>query len=94
MPNDIEPLILDLVEWVAKQPRPYADVLDAWRTSCPRLPIWEEAVERSYVARMPVEGARGTVTVTAAGLAFLAAHGRRMARPAGETDTAHGDRAA
>mgnify|MGYP002382501856 CR=1 FL=1 len=27
----------DLVEWIAKEPRPYADVMDAWRTSCPRL---------------------------------------------------------
>jgi hypothetical protein len=35
----LNPLILDLVEWVAEQPRAYEEVLDAWRTSCPRLTI-------------------------------------------------------
>ncbi|GAB3649333.1 hypothetical protein [Ramlibacter alkalitolerans] len=42
MPDTLQPLIDDLLEWVAK-PRPYAEVMDAWRTSCPRLPVWEEA---------------------------------------------------
>ena len=32
-----------LLEWIAERPRTYADVLDAWRTSCPRLSIWEDA---------------------------------------------------
>ena len=45
----IEPLILDLVEWVARAPRPYAEVLEAWRTSCPRLTVWEDAVDRGLV---------------------------------------------
>jgi hypothetical protein len=46
-------LVLDLVEWVAREPRPYAEVIDTWRTSCPRLTIWEDAVDRGYVARRP-----------------------------------------
>ncbi len=36
-------LRLQLLEWIAARPRSYADVLDAWRTSCPRLSIWEDA---------------------------------------------------
>jgi hypothetical protein len=36
-------LRVQLLEWIAARPRPYADVLDAWRTSCPRLSIWEDA---------------------------------------------------
>lgn len=32
-----------LLEWIAERPRSYSDVLDAWRTSCPRLSIWEDA---------------------------------------------------
>ncbi len=32
-----------LLEWICERPRTYADVLDAWRTSCPRLSIWEDA---------------------------------------------------
>ncbi|HEY9538926.1 MAG TPA: hypothetical protein VIS03_15140 [Kiloniellaceae bacterium] len=67
-----EPLILDLVEWVAAGPRPYAEVMEAWRTSCPRLPVWEDAVERGLIAR----GADAMVTVTAAGLDHLQQCGR------------------
>ena len=44
MSDETDALILDLVEWVAAQPRAYSDVMDAWRTSCPRLPVWEDAV--------------------------------------------------
>jgi hypothetical protein len=51
METTLEPLIFDLVEWCAKTPRTQAEVMDAWRTSCPRLTVWEEAVERGLVAR-------------------------------------------
>lgn len=71
-----EALVLDLVEWIAKRPRPYAEVMDAWRTSCPRFPIWEDAVEHGLLAQH-IEGAnRHTVHVTPAGLAFLRTGGR------------------
>lgn len=44
-------LVFDLVEWVAKEPRTYQEVMDVWRTSCPRLTVWEEAIERGYLVR-------------------------------------------
>ncbi len=44
-------LIIDLLEWLASGPKLYADVMDAWRTSCPRLTIWEDAVEQGLVQR-------------------------------------------
>jgi hypothetical protein len=69
-----EPLILDLVEWVARKPRPYAEVMEAWRTSCPRLPVWEDAVDRGLVERRAGENA--LVQVTAAGLDYLKNNGR------------------
>lgn len=69
-----EPLILDLVEWIAAQPRPYAEVMEAWRTSCPRLPVWEDAVDRGLVERSR-DGA-ALVRVTAAGRDYLARSGR------------------
>jgi hypothetical protein len=47
----INPLIFDLLDWLAISPRPYAEVMDAWRTSCPRLTIWEDAVDLGYVVR-------------------------------------------
>jgi hypothetical protein len=70
MSGTVDALILDLLEWVASGERSYADVMDAWRTSCPRLPVWEEANERGLVARQHVDG-RSVVRPTASGLALL-----------------------
>ncbi len=77
MSSETEALILDLVEWVAARPRAYEDVMDAWRTSCPRLPIWEDAVDRGLVVRERGDGGGGTrVKVTPDGLALLRQEGR------------------
>lgn len=76
MAETIHPLVLDLVEWVAKQPRSYRDVLEAWRTSCPRLAVWEEALDQGYVARSAGDGRGATVHVTASGRSFLDRNGR------------------
>lgn len=64
-------LILDLIEWIADRPRPYADVMDAWRTSCPRLPIWEDAVDMGFVVRRYGDRSGPFVEITPAGQAFL-----------------------
>lgn len=69
-------LVLDLVEWVAVAPRDYAEVMEAWRTSCPRLTIWEDAVDAGYVARQSRAGAPPVVTVTPLGRALLEREGR------------------
>lgn len=74
----VERLLLDLVAWIAERPRPYTDVLDAWRTSCPRLPVWEEAVDRGYVRRVAGGSDGAVIHVTAAGTTFLARHGRAV----------------
>jgi hypothetical protein len=77
MDSALDPLIVDLVEWVAKEPRPYAEVIDAWRTSCPRLTVWEDAVDRGLVARNSAAQMRDImVTVTDDGRAFLREHRR------------------
>jgi hypothetical protein len=39
MSDTVDALVLDLLEWIGPRPRPYGEVLDAWRTSCPRLPF-------------------------------------------------------
>lgn len=64
--STIDSLVFDLVEWVGKEPRTYAEVMDAWRTSCPRLAVWEDALERGLLARK-TDG----VIVTDAGHRFL-----------------------
>lgn len=70
MTDTVENLILDLVEWVGRKERTYQETMDAWRTSCPRLPVWEDATERGLVETAATNG-RSLVHVTAAGLALL-----------------------
>jgi hypothetical protein len=72
--DPIEALILDLLEWLGPRSRSYADVMDAWRTSCPRLPVWEDANERGYVASRSEVDVGTVVSVTPLGREFLATH--------------------
>jgi len=70
MTDTVQSLILDLVEWVERTERTYEETMDAWRTSCPRLPVWEEASERGFVQRTLANG-RVMVRATSEGLALL-----------------------
>jgi hypothetical protein len=76
MVDTADPLVLDLVEWIAREPRLYSEVIATWRTSCPRLTIWEDAVDRGFVERETVAGFGVIVTVTDDGERLLRAHGR------------------
>jgi len=67
-------LVLDLVEWVAARPRPYGEVMGAWRTSCPRLTIWEDAVDHGLVVPEHQDGRGTIVRVTPSGRALLKAY--------------------
>jgi hypothetical protein len=60
-------LILDLLAWLAKEPRPYGEVMEAWRTSCPRLTVWEDAVDLGYVARRREAEGEAVVALTVLG---------------------------
>ena len=75
MPDTVDALILDLLEFVANGERSYAEVMEAWRTSCPRLPVWEDANDRGLIARESASG-RSMVRITTSGLALLAQHKR------------------
>ena len=70
MTDVVEPLILDLIDWVAIKDRTYEEVMAAWRTSCPRLPVWEDANDRRLVAIENVNG-QSLVRPTPEGLALL-----------------------
>ena len=69
----VEALIFELLQWLAKRERSYEEVMDAWRTSCPRLPVWEEANDRGLIMREDVNG-RCIVRITSSGLALLEQH--------------------
>ena len=74
MSETVDALILDLLEWMGPNPRPYAEVLEAWRTSCPRLPVWEDANDRGFIARHRVTGQGALLSVSAAGAEHLRKH--------------------
>ena len=77
----LDSLVLDLLEWVAKEPRTYRQTMEAWRTSCPRLAVWEEAVDRDFVVRGVDSAGQMSVKPTAAGLRFLQSAGRVRGHP-------------
>jgi hypothetical protein len=66
----VETLVLDLLEWLASGERTYEEVMDAWRTSCPRLQVWEDANDRGLITRESGNG-RKLVRPSPAGLALL-----------------------
>jgi hypothetical protein len=74
--TNLDPLILDLLEWLAPDPRPYAEVMEAWRTSCPRLTVWEDAIDAGLVNRVHAAGHPIRIGLTERGEALLAAHPR------------------
>jgi len=74
MPDPVDALILDLLEWIGPRPRPYREVIEAWRTSCPRLPVWEDANDRGFIEHHHVQGKEATVSVSAKGRRYVAEH--------------------
>jgi hypothetical protein len=58
---------LQLLTWIAERPRTYPETIEAWKSSCPRLTVWEDALTDGLVR---VE--RGQVLLTAAGAELLA----------------------
>ena len=77
MTDTVDALIVDLLEHVATGERRYDEVIEAWRTSCPKLPVWEEASERGLIMRERLND-HAIVRITNAGTAFLE---KRRQRP-------------
>jgi trans-aconitate 2-methyltransferase len=69
--DTVDTLILDLLEWIGPNPRPYAEVLEAWGTSCPRFPVRDDASDRGFIARHRAPGGGALVSVSAAGAEHL-----------------------
>jgi hypothetical protein len=64
-------IMLQFLAWVADRPRSYADTMEAWRSTCPRLSVWEDAIIEGFVR---IEnGAGRAVTLTPRGRAAIAA---------------------
>ena len=76
MSSTLAPLILDFLEWIAIKPRPYSEVMEAWRTSCPRFTVWEDAIESGFIARRCGADNVMLVDLSPQGRSFLEASGR------------------
>jgi hypothetical protein len=75
MSETTDALTLQMLDWINLRPRDYAEVMEAWRTSCPRLSIWEDACIAGLVICDP---ATRKVRVTGKGRALLARQQRTL----------------
>ena len=72
MSETVDALLCDLLGWLAQGAQPYGDVMDAWRTSCPRLTVWEDALDAGLIARPYAALGPMRVALTPAGRKLLA----------------------
>ena len=65
-------LTAQLLAYVAERERTYAETMEAWRSTCPRMPIWEDAI-RDGLVRIQNGGAMKSslIVLTARGKAQL-----------------------
>jgi hypothetical protein len=69
VPRSVSLLTVQFLSWLADRPRTYADVMEAWRSTCPRISVWEDA---SIAGLVRCEGGRRrTVSLTPEGRAVL-----------------------
>jgi hypothetical protein len=67
--------MLQMLAWLARRPRTYGEAMDAWRTSCPRFSIWEDALADHLILVSRANGSVGegrpVVALTTEGRALL-----------------------
>jgi hypothetical protein len=77
-------LTIQLLSWLAVRPRSYAELKEAWRSTCPLTCAWEDAFNDGLVA-LAAGGARSdraSVVLTPRGREVLAAaSGERRGSP-------------
>lgn len=80
-PSSVSPLasalMIELLEWLAARPRTYSQTMEAWRTSCPRMPVWEDALDGGLIQVLHIHGVAMNecdVKLTPLGRAVLARH--------------------
>ncbi len=72
MSETLTSLTLDFLAWLNVESRDYAEVMDVWRTSCPRLTVWEDAIDAGLISRTHAPGQTLQVSLTPEGKALLA----------------------
>jgi len=62
----------EFLTWIAERPRTYHDAMDTWKTSCPRLTVWEDALQDGLIQlEAACAGTPAGVVLTEAGRAAL-----------------------
>jgi len=71
--DDVPAPVREFLVWVARCPRTYDDAMQAWRSSCPRFTVWEDALAAELIQIAPCGGriAEAQVTLTRIGHAIL-----------------------
>jgi hypothetical protein len=90
MSDPAQALTPQFLAWVAEAPRTYAHAMEAWRSTCPRLSIWEDAILDGLVAF--AGGAtrnQSRVVLTAKGRARLHAGDPAPAVPRARVNRSH-----
>lgn len=65
-------IMIQFLEWVAARPRRREDVLEAWQSSCPRFPVWEDARAEGLVRQSGGAEGEHRVELTEAGRRAIA----------------------
>jgi hypothetical protein len=65
------PAVLDLLDWVSPSGRGYAETLEAWKTHCPRLTVWEDALAEGLLEVRRNGGGESLVVLTQSGVSAL-----------------------
>jgi hypothetical protein len=63
--------MVEFLDWVANRSRTYAEAMDAWRTSCPRLSVWEDALIEGFIQLKGETSQEALVMLTSRGKAIL-----------------------
>ena len=76
---DVTAPVREFLVWVARCPRTYDDAMEAWRSSCPRFTVWEDALAAELVQIVPCGGrmADAQVTLTRRGVLLLELHSEK-----------------
>jgi hypothetical protein len=72
MPPSVHLLMREFLTWVSARPRTYAEAMDAWRSTCPRHTVWEDALAEGLIRVESGDSLRQSeVTLTPRGRAVL-----------------------
>lgn len=71
MPTRPTLIMIQFLQWIADRPRSREDVMEAWRSSCPRFPVWEDARADGLIRQYGGDRGEHRVELTDRGRAAL-----------------------